>query len=181
MANRLYEKYKKEVVPAMMKQFDLENVHEVPQLTKIIINAGVGSFRDNKEALDSFIQEVADFSGQLPHTTKARLSESGFKIRKGDVVGVAVTLRHDRMWAFLDKFINIALPRVRDFRGLSVDSFDEEGNYSVGIREHIIFPEVNPNKTKGVRSLQITLVTSTDDKERAKALLAHLGMPFSED
>ncbi|MFA6981567.1 MAG: 50S ribosomal protein L5 [Patescibacteria group bacterium] len=180
MKNRLYEKYQKVVIPAMKKDFSIANAMEVPKLSKIVINAGVGSFRENREAFEYFIQEMSEITGQKPHVTKAKKSESGFKIRKNDVVGVAVTLRSDRMWAFLDKMISVVLPRVRDFRGLKPTAFDNGGNYSIGVREHTIFPEVNPNKTKGIRSMQITLVTNHKDLEKNKALMKYLGLPLAE-
>jgi len=178
---RMKEKFNKEVAPTLMKDLSLDNLMEVPRIEKIVVNAGIGSFRDNKEAVESFIEELAALTGQAPSVRKARLSIAGFKIRKGDVVGVAVTLRGARMWAFLDKFINVVLPQVRDFKGVEPDSFDESGNYSVGITEHTVFPEVNPNTTKGMRHMQITIVTTADEKEKAKKLLEALGMPFRED
>lgn len=180
MDNRLYEKYKKELIKNLKDDLKLENIMEVPRIKKISVNAGVGGFRDNKEALDLFTNDLAELTGQKPYVRKARLSEAGFKVRKGDVVGLAVTLRGARMWAFLDKFISVVLPRVRDFRGLNPDSFDGSGNYSVGVREHVIFPEVNPNTVKGIRSLQITIVTSSLNVDRNKALLKSLGFPFKK-
>jgi large subunit ribosomal protein L5 len=179
--NRLKQKYIENIVPAVTKEFKLENVMVVPRLKKVSINAGIGSFRDNREAVDLFVSELASMAGQKPYPRTARLSEAGFKVRKGDVVGYAVTLRGDRMWAFLDKFINIALPRVRDFRGLKDTAFDEEGNYSVGVKEHVIFPEVNANTTKGIRSLQLTIVTNSKDANLNKFVLKELGMPFRKD
>jgi large subunit ribosomal protein L5 len=178
---RLREIYQKEVVPKLMKEFKLSNVMEVPTIKKVVINVGVGPFRENREAVESFVNELADIAGQKPYPRKARLSEAGFKVRKGDIVGYAVTLRGDRMWAFIDKLVNVALPRVRDFRGLNVGSFDEGGNYSLGIREHVIFPEVNPNTVKGIRSMQATVVTNTTDREKNFALLKELGFPFKKE
>lgn len=180
MANRLYEKYKSEIVEKLRKDLDL-NVMEVPKIEKISVNVGVGAFRDQKEALETFTQELADITGQKPFVRKARKSEAGFKIRKNEIVGLAVTLRGDKMWAFLDKLINVSMPRVRDFRGLSVDAFDHKGNYSVGIREHVIFPEINPNVLKAIRGLQVTIVTSAKKKEHTKELLTGLGFPFKKD
>jgi large subunit ribosomal protein L5 len=179
--NRLKEKYTNEVLPKMLKELKLENVMEAPRLQKISVNAGIGPFRESREAVESFVEEMTAFTGQKPFPRTARLAIAGFKLRKGDTVGYAVTLRGDKMWAFLDKFINVALPRVRDFRGLNDTSFDENGNYSVGIKEHVIFPEVNPNTTKGMRSLQITMVMSSKDTERNKYLLQELGVPFKKD
>lgn len=177
---RLKEKYLKEIAPKLATQFKLGNVMEAPKILKISVNSGIGPFRENKEAVESFADELSNITGQRAFARKARKSEAGFKIKQGDVVGFAVTLRGDRMWAFIDKLINIAFPRIRDFRGFSNDSFDGEGNYSVGIREHVIFPEVNPNTTKGIRSLQVTIVFSKKDKEKNQYLLKELGFPFAE-
>ena len=181
MENRLYKKYKETIAAKIQKELGLENVMQVPRLQKIAINVGVGGFRENREALDSFVSELVDITGQKPYHRKARLSEAGFKIKQGDIVGYAVTLRGNKMWAFLDKFVNIALPRVRDFRGLESEAFDNAGNYSVGIREHVIFPEVNQNAVKGIRGLQVKIVMSGRDKEMNKTLLSALGMPFKKD
>lgn len=180
MKNRLYEKYQKEIAPALAKELGRSNVFSVPKVTKITVNAGVGSFRDNREALESFVEELGNLTGQRPYFRKARLSEAGFKIRKGDIVGVAVTLRGAKMWAFLDKLANVVLPRVRDFRGLKTTAFDKSGNYSIGIKEHTIFPEVNPNVVKGIRSLQVTIVTNAGNKEESELLLRKLGLPLKE-
>lgn len=178
--NRLKEKYIEKVRSAVSKQFELKNVMQVPQIKKVVLNAGIGPFMDNKEAVDSFVEELSNIAGQKAYPRKARLSEAGFKIKQGDVVGYAVTLRGERLWAFLDKLINIAFPRIRDFRGFSVESFDSSGNYSVGIREHTIFPEVNPNTTKGIRSMQVSIVFDSDKKEMNKFVLSELGFPFRE-
>ncbi len=175
------EIYNSKIVTTLKKEFKLNNVMEVPGIQKVSINAGIGEFRENREAMESFVSELASIAGQKPFPRKARLSEAGFKVRKNDVVGYAVTLRGDRMWAFLDKLINIAIPRVRDFRGLNTTSFDEMGNYSLGIREHVIFPEVNPNAVKGIRSLQVTVVMNNKDKEKNLALLRELGFPFKKE
>src|SRR3989339_168070 len=179
--NRLREKYLKEIAPKLVKELALSNVMQVPSISKISVNAGIGSFRDNKEAVASFESEFTSFAGQKPRARKARVSVAGFKVRKGETVGYSVTLRGDKMWAFLDKLVSVSLPRVRDFRGLSEEAFDEIGNYSLGIREHVIFPEVNPNTTKGIRSMQITVVFNTRETEHNKYLLAGLGMPFRKD
>lgn len=179
--NRLHEKYVKEIAPKISEEFGYKSVMRVPRIKKIVINAGIGDFRESRDAVESFAQELADITGQKPYPRKARLSEAGFKIKRGDMVGYAVTLRGDRMWAFLDKLISIAIPRIRDFRGLKTSSFDDHGNYSLGITEHVIFPEVNPNQTKGNRSLQVTIVSSSDDREVNKSLLTYLGMPFIKE
>lgn len=176
--NRLQEKYQNQIIQDLKKEFDLKNSLQVPKLQKISVNVGIGEFRDNRDLVESFVNELQDFTGQKPFPRKARLSVSNFKIRQNDVVGYSVTLRSDRMWAFLDKLINISLPRVRDFRGVNDKSFDKNGNYSMGIKEHVIFPEVNSNTTKGIRSLQLTMVFNTKDIQLNKALLSKLGMPF---
>ena len=179
--NRLLKRYTEYVKEEGKKELGITNVMEVPRILKIKLNCGIGSFRDNREAVDSFVEELANIAGQKPYPRKAKKSEAGFKIKQGDIVGYAVTLRGDRMWAFLDKLINIALPRVRDFRGMSDDSFDDNGNYSVGIREHVIFPEVNPNTTKGIRSIQATIVFNSKDKEKTRKVLKGLGFPFKKE
>lgn len=177
---RLKEKYTKEVAPKLIKEFGLKNVMEAPKVLKVVINSGIGPFRENKEAVESFAEELSNIAGQKCSPRKAKKSEAGFKIKEGDVVGYAVTLRGERMWAFLDKLINVAFPRIRDFRGFSPESFDQSGNYSVGIREHVIFPEVNPNTTKGIRSLQVSIVFDSKDIKRNTFLLKELSFPFAE-
>lgn len=178
--NRLKEKYKKEIAPEILKEFKLGNVMEVSKIKKVSINSGIGPFRENREAVDSFANELSDIAGQRVFVRKARKSEAGFKIKQNDIVGFTVTLRGERMWAFLDKMINIAFPRIRDFRGFNPDSFDKNGNYSIGIREHVIFPEVNPNTTKGIRSLQVTMVFDGNDTDQNRFLLKKLNFPFAE-
>jgi len=179
--NRLKEKYQNEIVPKLKKEFGFKSIMEAPRIKKIVVNAGIGGFRENRDAVESFENELAQLLGQKPSPKKARLSEAGFKIRKGDVVGYSATLRGERMWAFLDKLISVAIPRIRDFRGLDISSFDDAGNYSLGITEHVIFPEVNPNTTKGIRHLQLTIVSSNNDKRINKALLSYIGMPFKKE
>jgi large subunit ribosomal protein L5 len=178
--NRLKQKYIEKVRPALQEQFKYANVMQVPSIKKVVVNAGVGPFRESREAVESFVTDLTAITGQKPSPRTARLSVANFKIRQNDTVGYTVTLRGDRMWAFLDKLINVALPRVRDFRGLKSTAFDEAGNYSIGIKEHVIFPEVNPNATKGIRSLQITVVMQ-GDIEANRLLLAKLGIPFNEE
>ena len=180
METRLQKKYKEKIAHELKKQLGLENIMQVPKIQKISVNAGIGGFKDNREASETFMQELSEITGQKPYYRKARLSEAGFKIKKGDVIAYAVTLRGHKMWTFLDKLINIVLPRVRDFRGLSRDSFDKNGNYSLGLREHVIFPEVNPNATKGIRSLQVTIVMNSHKKESNAALLEKMGFPFKK-
>lgn len=176
--NRLKEKYTNEIAPSLVQELGLTNVMETPKLTKITVNAGIGDFKDNKEAVSGFVEELTALTGQSPSPRKARLSEAGFKIRKGETVGYTVTLRGERMWAFLDKFANVVLPRVRDFQGLSLKSFDDHGNYSLGLKEHVIFPEVNQNTTKGIRSLQVNFSIDSRGKEDSLLLMKALGMPF---
>ena len=178
--NRLKEEYQNKIIAEIKKEFNLSNVMEVPRITKVSVNSGIGPFRENREAVQFFAEELSDIAGQKVFERKARKSEAGFKIKQNDTVAYAVTLRGDRMWAFLDKLINVAFPRIRDFRGFSPNSFDENGNYSVGIREHVIFPEVNPNTTKGIRSLQVTVVFNGKDIDQNRFLLKKLNFPFSE-
>ncbi len=179
--NRLKEKYQKEIVKKIKEDFKLGNVMEVPRLIKISINSGVGNFRDNKEAFEIFTQELTEIATQKVFQRQARMSEAGFKMKKGDIVGLAVTLRGERMWSFIDKLNSIVLPRVRDFKGISVESFDQDGNYSLGIREHTIFPEVNANTTKGIRGLQLTIVMSSSNTDMNREVLKQLGFPFRKD
>jgi len=179
--NRLKQRYTEFIEKEGKKELGISSVMEFPRLLKIKINAGIGAFRDNREAVESFVEEFANIAGQHPYVRKAKKSEAGFKIKQGDIVGYSVTLRGDRMWAFLDKLINVAFPRVRDFRGMDEESFDQDGNYSVGIREHVIFPEVNQNTTKGIRSMQATLVFNSKDAEKNKKLLVGLGFPFRKE
>jgi large subunit ribosomal protein L5 len=186
--NRLFEQYKEKIVPDLKLALKLDNDLAVPTLEKIVVNAGIGGFREHKDNVEYFTDELAKICGQSPYPRPARKSEAGFKIRRGNIVGLSATLRGERMWAFMDKFINIVLPRLRDFKGVSDKSFDKGGNYSVGISEHTVFPEVNPNTTKGIRSLEITIVPSLktfnkkdDLVEKSRALLASLGMPFRKE
>lgn len=175
---RLKEKYYREVVPALMKELGLKNVMEVPRIEKIVLNIGVGEGKDNAKALESAARDLAVISGQKPIIRRARKSVAGFRLRKGQPIGVKVTLRGDRMWAFLDRLINIALPRVRDFRGVSPNSFDGRGNYSLGLREQLVFPEIDYDQIDKVRGLQVTIVTTAETDEEAYKLLEKLGMPF---
>lgn len=178
--NQLKNLYTTKLKSELIRDLSLDNVMQSPVLEKIVINTGIGKFRDNKDAVDSFFQEITSISGQKPTYRKSRVSEAGFKVRKNDTVGITVTLRGERMWSFLEKLITVTLPRVRDFKGVSNNSFDKSGNYSIGIREHIIFPEVDANKTKGIRSMQMTMVFKNSNKEKSKKFLALLGMPFSK-
>ncbi len=177
---RLKDLYKKEIVPRLMKEFEYKNIMQVPKLHKITINMGLGEAITNAKILDTASSELAAITGQKPIITKARKSISNFKLRAGASIGCAVTLRGDRMYEFFDRFVNIALPRVRDFKGLSSRSFDGRGNYSVGIKEHIIFPEINFDKIDKIKGMTITIVTNAKTDEEAKKLLKYLGMPFKD-
>ncbi len=177
---RLKEIYRKEIVPRLMKEFEYKNLMQVPKLHKITINMGLGEAITNAKILDTASSELAAITGQKPVITKARKSISNFKLRAGASIGCAVTLRGDRMYEFFDRFVNIALPRVRDFKGLSSRSFDGRGNYSVGIKEHIIFPEINFDKIDKIKGMTITIVTTARTDEEAKKLLKYLGMPFKD-
>ena len=179
--NILKERYLKEISPALMKALGLTNVMEIPRIKKVVINIGLGEAMDNPKALDAAVIDLTAIAGQKPVITKARKSIANFKLREGRAIGTAVTLRGERMWSFLDRLMNIVLPRVRDFRGVSAESFDGRGNYTLGLREQIIFPEIEYDKVDKVRGLEITIVTSAQTDDQATALLAMLGMPFRKD
>ena len=175
---KLREQYKKEVVPALMKKFNYKSVMEVPKLEKIVINVGLGDIRENPKALENTINDLSIITGQKPVITKARKSIAAFKIREGANIGCKVTLRGEKMYEFAYKFFNVALPRVRDFRGVSGNSFDGRGNYSMGIKEQLIFPEIEYDKVDKLRGMDIIFVTTAKSDEEAKELLTLLGMPF---
>jgi len=177
---RLKEKYNKEVKPALMDKFKYKNVMEVPKIEKIVINMGVGEAVQNPKALDSAVEDLATISGQKPIIRKAKKSIAGFKLRQGMPIGCKVTLRGDRMWEFADRLINVALPRVRDFKGVNPNSFDGRGNYALGIKEQLIFPEIDYDKVDKVRGMDIIFVTSAKTDEEARELLRLLGMPFRQ-
>jgi large subunit ribosomal protein L5 len=176
--SRLKEKYQKEIVPALQKRFGYTNVMQVPRLEKIVLNMGLGDAKDNAKALDSAVAELSLIAGQKAVVTKARKSVANFKVRVGMNVGAKVTLRGERMYYYADKLISIALPRVRDFRGISNASFDGRGNYSMGVKEQLIYPEINYDKVEKIRGMDIIFVTSARSDEEAHALLELLGMPF---
>lgn len=176
--NGLREKYQKEVIPALMKDLGLHNKMQVPTLVKMVVNIGMGEALDDPKTLDAAMADLAAITGQKAVTTKAKKSIANFKLREDRPIGVKVTLRGERMWALLDRLINIALPRVRDFRGVSQKSFDGRGNYTLGLREQLIFPEIDYDSIDKVRGMEITIVTSAPTDEQAIALLSHLGMPF---
>ncbi len=176
---RLKDSYRKEVVPALMKEFGYRNVMEVPRLEKIVVNVGVGEALQNAKALDHTVQDISIITGQRPIVTRAKKSIAGFKLREGMTVGVKVTLRGDRMYDFLDRLCNIALPRRRDFRGVSPDSFDGRGNYSLGLREQLVWPEIDYDSIDKVRGMEISIVTTAKTDEEGRHLLQLLGMPFA--
>jgi len=175
---RLKDKYKKEIVPALMKQFAYQNLLEVPKLRKVVINMGLGEAVSNIKVIDGAVAELADITGQRPVVTRAKKSEAGFKLRTGMPIGCKVTLRGDRMYEFLDRLLNVALPRIRDFRGIPAKSFDGRGNYSMGIREQLIFPEIRYDKVDMVRGMDICIETTARSDEEAQKLLESLGFPF---
>ncbi|ATY83705.1 50S ribosomal protein L5 [Kyrpidia spormannii] len=178
MAPRLLERYKRDVIPALMQRFGYRNVMQVPKVEKVVLNIGLGEAVQNPKALDAAVDDLTAISGQKPVVTRARKSVASFKLRAGMPIGVKVTLRGDRMYYFLDKLFNVALPRVRDFRGVSPRAFDGRGNYSLGLREQLIFPEIDYDKIDKVRGLEVIIVTTADSDEEARELLAQLGMPF---
>jgi large subunit ribosomal protein L5 len=179
MAPRLKERYREEVVPALVKEFGYENVMQAPRLEKIVVNVGLGEAIQNAKALDSAAEDVSAITGQRPVITRAKKSIAAFKVRKGMSIGLTVTVRGDRMYELLDRMVNAALPRIRDFQGVSPYSFDGRGNYSLGIKEQLIFPEVDYDKIERIRGLQVTVVTTARSDEEGKRLLELLGMPFA--
>jgi len=176
--NALKEKYREEVAPALMKEFGFTNVMQVPDMKKIVVNIGMGEAMDNPKALEAANSDLMKITGQKPVVTKAKKSIANFKLREGRIIGIKVTLRGEKMWALLDRLVNIALPRVRDFRGVSDKSFDGRGNYTLGLREQLIFPEIEYDKIDKIRGMELTFVTSAPNDEQAMSLLKHLGMPF---
>ncbi|MFM7450256.1 MAG: 50S ribosomal protein L5 [Leptolyngbyaceae cyanobacterium] len=181
MAKPLKNRYQEEIVPKLMEQFQYSNIHQVPKLVKVTVNRGLGEASQNAKALESSLAEVALVTGQKPVVTRAKKAIAGFKIRQGMPVGMAVTLRSDRMYSFLDRLINLALPRIRDFRGISPKSFDGRGNYTLGIREQLIFPEVDYDRIDQIRGMDITIVTTANTDEEGRALLKEMGMPFRDN
>ncbi len=177
---RLKDRYREEIAPALKERFDIENPMRIPSLEKIVVNMGVGEAVVNSRALDGAVEDLAKITGQKPQIRRARKSIAGFKIREGMPIGARVTLRNERMWEFLDRFISVALPRVRDFRGISPRSFDGRGNYAVGLREQVIFPEISYDAIDATRGLDVAVVTTTESDEEARELLRLLGMPFRE-
>jgi large subunit ribosomal protein L5 len=178
MAARLKQRFEAEVLPALMKEFGFKNPMQVPRLEKIVVNMGLGEAIQNGKILDASVEQLAQITGQKPVVTKARKSIANFKLRQGQSIGAMVTLRGDRAYEFLDRLLNVALPRVRDFKGVSPKAFDGKGNYTLGIREQIIFPEINYDKVERIKGLNVTVVTTARDDEQGRALLRLLGMPF---
>src|SRR5947199_7959318 len=175
---RLKERYQKEIAPSLAKEFGIENAKAVPRLDKIVLNMGMGEAIANAKVLDTAVTELISIAGQKPVITKAKKSIASFKLRQGMPIGAMVTLRGDRMYEFFDRLVSVALPRVRDFRGVSPKAFDGRGNYTIGIREQLIFPEIDFNKVDKLRGMNISIVTTARDDEQARALLKGLGMPF---
>ena len=177
---RLKVRYRKEGVPSLMKEFGFKNPNQVPRLEKIVINMGLGEALANNKILESAVDQLGAITGQKPVVTRARKSIANFKLRQGQAIGAAVTLRNDRMYEFMDRLINVALPRVRDFKGVSSKAFDGKGNYTLGVREQIIFPEINYDQIEKVKGLNISFVTTARNDEQGLALLRHFGLPFRQ-
>ena len=180
MASRLQEKYNNQVAPAMMEKFGYKNIMEIPKLDKIVINMGVGNAKENPKGLEKAVEEMELIAGQKPVITRARKSVANFKLREGMPIGAKVTLRSDKMYYFLDKLVSVTLPRVRDFRGVNPNAFDGRGNYALGVKEQIIFPEIEYDKIDQVRGMDVIFVTTAKTDEEARELLKLLGMPFSK-
>ncbi|WP_129630877.1 50S ribosomal protein L5 [Candidatus Oscillochloris fontis] len=180
MIVRLREKYLSEIVPALMQEFKYSSVMQVPRLTKIVVNVGVGEAVQNSKALDAAVADLTTITGQKPVITKAKKSIASFKLREGMAIGTMVTLRSERMYDFFDRLVNLALPRIRDFRGVGRSSFDGRGNYSLGLREQIVFPDIDYDKIDKIRGLEVVIVTTATDDEQAYSLLKRLGMPFRD-
>ncbi|MBD8007229.1 50S ribosomal protein L5 [Bacillus norwichensis] len=178
--NRLKEKYQKEITPALMSKFNYKSVMQVPKIEKIVINMGVGDAVQNAKALDSAVEELSMITGQKPVVTKAKKSIAGFRLREGMPIGAKVTLRGERMYEFFDKLVSVSLPRVRDFRGISKKAFDGRGNYTLGIKEQLIFPEIDYDKVNKVRGMDIVIVTTANTDEESRELLTGFGMPFQK-
>ncbi|NJM20564.1 MAG: 50S ribosomal protein L5 [Richelia sp. RM2_1_2] len=180
MAVGLKSRYLETIVPNLMKQFEYSNIHQVPKVLKVSVNRGLGEASQNAKALEASLNEIALITGQKPVVTRAKKAIAGFKIREGMPVGVMVTLRSDKMYNFLDRLINLSLPRIRDFRGVSAKSFDGRGNYTLGVREQLIFPEVEYDKVDQIRGMDISIITTARNDEEGRALLKEMGMPFRE-
>ena len=179
--NRMEERYQKEVIPALRKAFGYKNVMQVPRIEKVVLNIGLGSEQENAKALEAAMGDLMTITGQKPVMTKARKSIANFKLREGRIIGTKVTLRGYKMWAFIDRLINTALPRVRDFRGVSPEAFDGRGNYTLGLRDQLIFPEIEYDKIDKVRGMEVTIVTTAKSDDHARLMLQLMGMPFKKE
>jgi large subunit ribosomal protein L5 len=179
--NRMQERYQKEVAPALHKAFEYKNIMQVPRIEKVVLNIGLGEAMDNPKALEAAIGDLTTITGQKPVMTKARKSIANFKLREGRIIGTKVTLRGEKMWAFLDRLVNIALPRVRDFRGISAEAFDGRGNYTLGLRDQLIFPEIEYDKIDKLRGMEVTIVTTAKSDDHARLMLQLMGMPFKKE
>ncbi len=177
----LIEQYSEEVVPVLMKEFNYSNTMQVPRIAKVVVNVGVGESLVNAKAIDATVKDITQITGQKPVVTRSKRAIAGFKLREDRPIGVKVTLRKEKMWAFLSRLIHIALPRTRDFQGISADSFDGRGNYTLGLREQLIFPEIDYDQIDKIRGLEVSIVTTAQSDEEARKLLAELGMPFKRD
>jgi large subunit ribosomal protein L5 len=181
MGHVLKDRYQEEVVPALKKSLEMNNVMDVPRIEKVVVNIGLGEALDNPKALDAAVGDLVQITGQKPVVTKARKSIANFKLREGRAIGAKVTLRGERMWSFLDRLMNVALPRVRDFRGVSPNSFDGRGNYTLGLREQLVFPEIEYDKIDKLRGLEVTIITTARNDDQGRQLLQMLGMPFKKE
>ena len=179
--NKMKTFYQEEAVPTLKKEFSFSSVMQVPRVEKIVVNIGLGEAKDNPKVLDAAAGDLATITGQRPVMTKSRKSVANFKLREGVTIGTKVTLRGEKMWAFLDRLINVALPRVRDFRGISANSFDGRGNYTLGLKDQLIWPEIEYDKIDKLRGMEITIVTTAQNDEQARSLLSLLGMPFKKE
>jgi len=181
MAHHLKEKYQAEVVSALMKDLEFKSVMQVPRVQKVVLNIGVGEALENAKALDAAVEDITKMTGQKPIITRAKKSIANFKLREGRAIGTKVTLRGERMWSFLDRLMNVVLPRVRDFRGVNPNSFDGRGNYTLGFHEQLVFPEIDFDQIDKIRGFEVTIVTSAENDEQGRALLQKLGMPFRNE
>ncbi len=179
--NKMLDKYQNQVVPALKKAFNYKNVMQIPRIEKVVVNIGLGEALENAKAVDFAVTDLTAIAGQKPIQTKAKKSIANFKLREGRVIGTKVTLRGSRMWAFMDRLVNVALPRVRDFRGISANSFDGRGNYTLGLKDQLVFPEIEYDKIDKLRGMEVTIVTTADNDDQARAMLQLLGMPFKKE
>jgi len=179
--NKMKEKYQQEIVPALIKTFEFRNIMEVPRISKVIVNIGMGSEMENSKAIEAAVSDLGKITGQKPIVTKARKSIAAFKLREGRIIGTKVTLRGERMWSFLDRLMNVALPRVRDFRGISPDAFDGRGNYTLGLKDQLVFPEIEYDKIDKLRGMEITIVSTAKSDDHGRTMLQLFGMPFRKE